>query len=121
MAHTGKEFGTDLYELKQVANSDLPMVSGAYDSAIDKCASALEGINGISSVPEQFVSEQGAVSDKYQQAHHPVIDLLRTTRRNLDETADALNQAAQQYAEDDRAAAARLQQLIDERGQPEPE
>ncbi|SDP80662.1 Excreted virulence factor EspC, type VII ESX diderm [Actinopolyspora xinjiangensis] len=121
MAHTGKEFGTDLYGLKQVANSDLPTVSAAYDSAVDKCASARDGVSGISGVPEQFVAEGGAVADKYQRAHDSVIGLLRKTRENLDETAEALNQAAEQYAEDDRAAAARLQQLLDDRGTPKPE
>lgn len=121
MAHTGKGFGIDLYGLKQVAKSDLPTVSGAYDSAADKCASARDGVDGISGVPGQFVAEQGAVADKYQQAHDSVIGLLRKTRNNLDETAEALNQAADQYAEDDQAAAARLQQLIDDRGKPKPE
>ncbi|NYH76997.1 ABC-type transporter Mla subunit MlaD [Actinopolyspora biskrensis] len=121
MAHTGKDFGADLYGLKQVAKSHLSTVSDVYGSAIDKCASALDGVDGLAGVPEQFVAERGAVVDKYQQAHDSVIDLLRKTRENLDETAEALNQAADQYAEDDRVAAAELQRLIDDRGKPKPE
>ncbi|GAB2744404.1 hypothetical protein GCM10027174_17640 [Salinifilum aidingensis] len=121
MANTGKEFGVDLYGLKRVAKSDLPTVAGAYGTAVGNCESAQGVVDGIPAVPQELVADEGAVFGKYQQAHEAVIELLRNTRNNLDDTAETLNQAAEQYEEDDRAAAAELQRIIDERGEPKPE
>lgn len=121
MAHTGKDLGADLYDLERVAKSDLPTVSSAYDDAISKCDGAQKVLDGMSKVPEQFVSEHGAVFENYSGAHNAIIDVLRQTRRNLDETAKALHDAAQLYAETDHAAATELGRLLDDRGEPKPE
>ncbi|QGK71719.1 hypothetical protein GIY23_21335 [Allosaccharopolyspora coralli] len=121
MTHTGKEFGVDLYGLEQVAKSDLPTVAGAYESAAGKSESAHAMVNGLPREPGQFVSGQGSVFDTYNEAHAVVVDLLKQTRTNLDDTAEALREAAADYAERDRVAAEELQRIIEQQGEPKPE
>lgn len=121
MANTGKGFGVDLYGLEQVAKADLPTAAGVYESAAGKCDSANGMVSGLPKEPVELVSDQGSVFDKYSAAHETVIDLLKKSQTNLEDTADALREAGEDYAERDRSAAAELQRLIDERGEPKPE
>lgn len=96
-------------------------MAGAYEKAAGKCDSAQGMVNGLPKEPEELVSDQGSVFDKYGAAHNAVVELLKQTRTNLDDTATALQKAAEDYAERDQAAAEQLQRIMDQRGEPKPE
>lgn len=121
MPHNGKDFGVDLYALEQVAKSDLPTLSGAYRDAATKAESAHGGVRGLPPEPPELTGDKGSVFSKYGEAHNAVIDLLRRTRTNLDETAQALQEARDDYAERDRAAQQEFERIMKQQGEPKPE
>lgn len=121
MGHTGKDLGVDLYALEQVAKSDLPTVSSAYDDAIGKCKGAQKGIDGMSNLPEQFVGEGGSVFHAYGQLNDAMAKVLKETKDNLDDTGKSLHDAAKLYADNDQAASNEFSRLMDDRGEPKPE
>lgn len=121
MAHSGKDLGVDLYDLKQVAKSDLPTVFDVYGDAMSKESNANNAMEGIPKLPGQFTGDHGSVSENYATLHGGVAKVLKETRDNLHDTARALDEAADLYAETDQGAARELKRLTDDRGEPKPE
>ena len=105
MVHQGKEFGVDLYELEKVAKADFPVVSADYGDAIGDCERVRGEVAAAMRRPAEFGGEFGPVYQAYLGLHDAVAGLLTETRTNLDDTAKALDKAAQLYASRDRAAA----------------
>ena len=121
MPHSGRDFGVDLYELEQVAKSDLPTLAGAYADAAGKADAAHSSVNGLPPEPSELTGEHGSVLSKYNDAHEAVSDLLKRTRTNLDDTAQALGEARDDYAERDRAAQQEFERIMKQQGEPKPE
>lgn len=116
MAHSGAAFGVDLYRLEKVAKDQLPTVVTVYEHAIGRLEEAKAALDGIPAVPEQFQGAGGPVSQAYGRMHGAVSGVLTSTRDSLDDTAQSLHEAATLYADNDQAAATKLQKLIAQRG-----
>lgn len=114
-------FGVELYALETVAKDHLPTVAAVYENAIAKCQAARAALDGMSSVPEQFLGSGGSVSNAYDELHSAVVGVLESTRISLDETAEALHESVVLYAQTDQAAANKLHEMLQERGEPHPE
>jgi hypothetical protein len=109
VVHQGKEFGVDLYELEKVAKVDFPVVSADYGDAIGSCDRIRGEVDQAMRRPEQFGGDAlGPVYRAYLDLHDAVAGFLKETKANLDDTATALDKAARQYAETDRAASDEL-------------
>lgn len=121
MTDSGTGFAVDLYLLEKVAKDHLATVAIVYGNAIGKAQSAKAGLDSLPSVPEQFQGAGESVSHGYDQLHGAISDVLQSTRTSLEETAEALHQAAMLYAEQDQGTANKLQQLIEDRGGLNPE
>ena len=121
MTNSGTGFAVDLYLLEKVAKDHLPTVAIVYGNAIGKAQSAKAGLDGLPPVPEQFQGGGGSVSHGYDQLHGAISDVLQSTRTSLEETAEALHQAARLYAEQDQGTANKLSQLMEDRGELGPE
>ncbi|QWF79448.1 hypothetical protein [Amycolatopsis sp. CA-230715] len=118
MVHQGDEFGVDLYELERVAKVDFPVVSADYGDAIGSCDRVLDGLGQAMRRPEHFGGDAlGPVYRAYLDLHDAAVGLLKETRRNLDDTATALDRAAQLYAERDQEAG----DTLNRRAQSDPE
>lgn len=105
MVHQGTEFGVDLYELERVAKVDFPIVAADYGDAIGSCDRARGDVAGAMRRPEQFGGDPlGPVYQAFLGLHDAVTGLLKDTKTNLDDTAAALDKAAQSYAAIDQAA-----------------
>ena len=112
MAHQGTELGVDLYELEKAAKDYLPTVSAVYADATAKCANAIDGLDNALQRPANFGSSFGPARGPYLQLHNIVTGFLKSTMSSLDDTATALDRAAQQYAANDDAAATEFQRRI---------
>ncbi|MHA6802151.1 type VII secretion target [Salinifilum ghardaiensis] len=121
MTDSGTGFAVDLYRLEKVAKDRLPTVSTVYGRAVGMCQDAESALSGISDVPEQFHGAGGSVSHAYGQLHSAIVDVLKSTRTSLDDTADALHEAVQMYADTDQGISEELDQLMQQRGAPKPE
>lgn len=121
MPESGAGFGVDLYHLDRVAKHDLPTVVGVYEDAIGKSQSAGRAVDGIPTAPAEFNGGNGPVLSACGELHGTIAEVLNSTRTSLDETAEALSKAVTLYAETDQAAATRLDQMIENRGEHKPE
>ncbi|MBA8826318.1 hypothetical protein FHX42_003694 [Saccharopolyspora lacisalsi] len=121
MTDSGAGFAVDLYRLDKVAKDYLPTVAGVYDSAIGKCQGGEAALGEMSKVPDQFHGSGGPVSSAYGQLNGAIVDVLKSTKTSLDETANALHEAVSLHAATDQGAADRIEQLMQERGTPKPE
>jgi hypothetical protein len=118
VVHQGEEFGVDLYELEAVAKGDFPLISADYGDAIGSSDRVLGGVAQAMRRPAQFGGDAlGPVYQAYLDLHNTVVGFLKETKVNLDDTAVALDKAAQLYAETDQAASDEMNRR--EHGDPE--
>ncbi|MFD6156117.1 hypothetical protein ACFWF7_24275 [Nocardia sp. NPDC060256] len=105
MGDSGKRLGVDLYELEQAAKGDFPQIALDYSIAIGSCNSVADGLAQVLERPAYFGgSTQGPVYDAYRALHTTVVGFLTDTQKNLEDTATALDKAAQYFAGIDREA-----------------
>lgn len=109
MTHQGTEFGVDLYELEKIAKEQFPAISAAYGDVLAQCDRAYGMADDAMRRPDHFGGDRlGPVHKALAEMHGVVVGLLRETKANLDETAQALDTAARKYAEMDHEAGAEL-------------
>ena len=119
MPKSGVDLGVDLYDLETVAKDYLPTVAGVYEDVLAGCRRIDEGLAEIPRLPDEFGAGDARVA--YRGLSFAAVHVLEWTKRYLDETAIALDQAAELYAATDEAAAAELNRRTSELGVPEPE
>ncbi|WP_405163234.1 hypothetical protein OG203_44425 [Nocardia sp. NBC_01499] len=113
MGDSGKRFGVDLYELEQAAKGDFPQIALDYSIAIGSCNSVSDGLAQVLERPVYFGgSAQGPVYDAYRALHATVLGFLTDTQKNLEDTATALDKAAQYFAGTDREAGDEMNRLM---------
>lgn len=120
MPASGAGFGVDLYHLDRVAKHDLPTVVDVYDEAIGKCRSAGNAVHGVPTVPAEFNGANGPALRAHGELHGAIAEVLNSTKTSLEETAEALSKAVTLYAESDQAAANRLHEMFENRGEHNP-
>ncbi|MEU7145974.1 hypothetical protein ABZ942_41490 [Nocardia sp. NPDC046473] len=113
MGDSGKRFGVDLYELEQAAKADFPQIALDYSIAIGSCNSVSDRLAQALERPAYFGgSTQGPVYDAYHALHATVLGFLTDTQKNLEDTATALDKAAQYFAGSDREAGDEMNRLM---------
>jgi hypothetical protein len=117
---SGVDLGVDLYDLEKVAKDYLPTVAGVYEDVLARCQRIDEGLAEAPRLPDEFGGGD-TVSVAYRGLSFAAKHVLEWTGRYLDQTATALDQAAELYAATDEAAAAELNRRTAELGVPEPE
>ncbi len=120
MPKSGVDLGVDLYDLETVARNYLPTVAGVYEDVLARCRRIDEGLAEAPRLPDEFGGGDSA-RVAYRGLSFAAANVLEFTRLYLDETAIALDQAAELYAATDEAAAAELDRRTAELGVPEPE
>lgn len=94
MPDSGQQFGVDIYHLHEVAR-DLSEAAAVYDSATNQMYGVV-----VDSIVDPWTSLRGQL-----------LTALSTTVTNLNDSATALNKAANDYAATDQQAAAEFNKL----------
>ncbi|MFI6170746.1 hypothetical protein ACIBCN_28455 [Nocardia sp. NPDC051052] len=99
-------FGVELYELEKAAKADFPQIALDYSIAIGSCNSVTDQLAQVMDRPGFFGGDaKGPVYNAYLALHATVVGFLTDTVKNLEDTATALDKAAQYFAGTDQTAA----------------
>ncbi|MFI6044181.1 hypothetical protein ACIA8C_21300 [Nocardia sp. NPDC051321] len=106
-------FGVELYELEKAAKADFPQIALDYSIAIGSCRSVTDQLAQVMDRPAFFGGDaKGPVYNAYLALHETVLSFLTDTVKNLEDTATALDNAAQYFAVNDHAAADEMNRRI---------
>jgi ABC-type transporter Mla subunit MlaD len=118
MPDHGADLGVDLYKLLVVAKDDLPSVATIYADADTKFRTIANSVTDVMRRPDHFGDTLGPVYTSWVSLHDTVASVLSKTESSLSDTAKVLADAANRYAETDRAAAKRFNDLRRQDGEP---
>ncbi|MBP2324429.1 ABC-type transporter Mla subunit MlaD [Kibdelosporangium banguiense] len=104
-----------------MAKDNLPSVAAEYHEAANKLNAVLSNLDGVMHRPDRFGDALGPVHSAWVALHGDLAEFLAETDTNLTDTAEALNQAVEQYAATDRGAKAELDRLRHTVGEPKPD
>lgn len=121
MGTHGADLGADLYKLLVVAKDNLPSVAAEYHEAASKLNAVLSNLDGVMRRPDRFGDSLGPVHAAWVELQGDLATFLTETDTNLTDTAEALNQAVEQYAATDHGAKVELDRLRQTVGEPKPD
>ncbi|MET0237967.1 MAG: type VII secretion target [Kibdelosporangium sp.] len=104
-----------------MAKDNLPSVAVEYREAASKLNAVLSDLDGVMRRPDRFGDSLGPVHTAWVELRGDLAKFLTETDANLTDTAEALNQAVEQYAATDHGAKVELDRLRRTVGEPKPD
>jgi hypothetical protein len=115
-----QHFGAELQAIWVVAKEDIPPAAAAYRDSVGKLNNTRTAVDAAMRRPAYFAEDAPSVHDAWVGLHDTVTKFLSDTDSSLEATAQALADAAERYAADDKAAAEVFHNLCRQDGDPLP-